>query len=115
MEPGGRVGLASLCRRGLLARGLSFLVCEMGAQCLYPAGFGHIGGHSGVRLSYPPQASCRLQFLAARASSQMLSLLTVVLIWHLETLGDEQCHLSEEHGKSQGCGEPAGGSVVLGG
>lgn len=45
------MGLASLCRRGLLARGLSFLVCEMGAQCLYPAGFGHIGGHSGVRLS----------------------------------------------------------------
>lgn len=29
------------------------------------------------------------------------SLLTVSLIWHLEVLGDKQCYLSEDHGKSR--------------
>lgn len=117
MEPGRQVWLLSVEHGSVpvLARGLSFLVCEMGAQCLHPTRFGHIGGHNGVRLSWPHQTSCRLQSPAARASSQTLSLLTVLLIWHLETLGDKQCHLNESHGKSQGCGEPAGGSTLLGG
>lgn len=49
----------------------------------------------GSALSSPAGCSRRLHVPPPR-----YSLLAVLLIWHLEVLGDKQCHLSEDHGKS---------------
>lgn len=79
MEPGGQVWLLSVVcgPTPILARGLSFLVCEVGAQCLYPLHSGTLEDMvvrgSVPNFSCPCQSSSRLQPPAARASSQTLS------------------------------------------
>lgn len=117
VEPGRQVWLLSVVYgpAPILASSLSVLVCGRGCGAWTRLGSGTLEAVVvlGAALSPScPQQSCRLQPLGARGSSQTLSHL---LIWHLETLGDEQSHLKEERGKSQGCGESTGGSTPLGG
>lgn len=100
-SPQGRSGFSIVYGPApILASGLSFLICEMGVQCLDPPGFRHVGGHGGAWLC--PQQSCWLQPSAALhvPPPRYSLLLAVLLTWHLEVLGDKQCHLSEDHGKS---------------
>lgn len=48
-----------------------------------------------------PQQSPRRAGCSPGCTCASPALLTVVLIWRLETLADKQCHLSEEPGKSR--------------
>lgn len=119
LEPGGWVWLP--CKYMALhpsSQGAPFSYSWDGGPVPAPPWVQAHGGHRDTRLcaaspahsSHPEGCSPWLHVPPPRHS-----LLPGLLIWHLETLGDKQCHLREEHGKSQGCREPAGGPTLLGG